>query len=100
MDDELFDLKVAAAVKRGMNEYFNEFGVTPDHWAWLRRQKVKSDNDGGLVRRVAITVVLTAAFVFGVNAVTDYAAKKTMERYYNGRMDVDPRKGGDGRSER
>jgi len=74
-DEEVLRLLVRESVREGIKAYHQEFGLTPDHWAHLRREYERSKQNGNIVRRTLIGTVLALALAFGYNAITDHVAK-------------------------
>ena len=74
-DEEALKLLVRESVREGIKAYHQELGLTPDHWAHLRREYERSKQNGNIVRRAVIGTALALALTFGYNAVTDHVAK-------------------------
>lgn len=74
-DEEVLRLLVRESVREGIKAYHQEFGLTPDHWAHLRREYERSKQNGNIVRRTLIGTALALALAFGYNAITDHVAK-------------------------
>ena len=74
-DEEALKLLVRESVREGIKAYHQELGLTPDHWAHLRREYERSKQTGNIVRRTLIGTVLALALAFGYNAITDHIAK-------------------------
>lgn len=80
-DDEALRLIIKEGVRDGIREYHAELNITPDHWAHLRREYEKSRANGMIVRRTVLAAVLTAAMIFGYNALTDHLARAVSHHY-------------------
>ena len=74
-DEDALKLLVRESVREGIKAYHQELGVTPDHWAHLRREYERAKQNRSVVRRTVLATILGMALVFGYNAITDYIAK-------------------------
>jgi len=74
-DEDALKLLIRESVREGIRAYHDELKITPDHWAHLRREYERSKATGNIIRRTVIGAVLTAALVFGYNAITDHIVK-------------------------
>jgi len=66
--------RVTAAVMAGIDAYFKKCEITPEHWVYLRLQMQERKETWGIARRTAIGLILTAALVFGGQALWEKAA--------------------------
>ena len=74
-DDETLKLLIREGIREGIQAWTQELGLTTDHWAHLRREYERSKLTGNVVRRTVLGAILTAALLFGYNAMTDHIAK-------------------------
>lgn len=61
------DLKllIRESSREGMEAFFEQHGLKPEHWVFVRLQYEQQRNEWSLVRRTVIAIVLSAMLVVG-----------------------------------
>lgn len=73
-DREAQNLRVEAAVVRGIEAFFAKNELKPEHWIYLRLQLKEREESWGLVKRTLVAMILTCALTFGGLAVWEKVA--------------------------
>lgn len=79
-DKETLRLIIREAVTEGIDAYHQRAGLTPDHWAFLRNEYMRSKENNQYLRRALIGSILIAAVAFGANAFVGHVAEATMRQ--------------------
>lgn len=59
------EMRVEAAVTRGIEAFFNKHEIKPEHWLFLRLQLKEREDSWGIVKRTVIALLLVSALTFG-----------------------------------
>jgi len=71
-------VRIEAAVTRGINAFFAQQEIKPEHWAYLRLQLKEREDNWSAVRKTIINLLLAGALVVGGQALWQSVAAKIL----------------------
>lgn len=71
-------IRIEAAVTRGINAFFAQQEIKPEHWVYLRLQLKEREDNWSAVRKTVINLLLAGALVVGGQALWQSVAAKIL----------------------